>query len=84
MRLSEGDKIVCIMDDIDDLTYGKSYEIVSTRNPSEFYPQEDDICIKDDMNLNWWFGQIGATECWTTWFVTEQQWNRQKKIDQLI
>lgn len=84
MRLSEGDKIVCIMDDIDGLTYGKSYEVINTRLPHQFATQEDDICIKDDMNLNWWFGQIGTTECWAMWFVTEQQWNRQEKLDQLI
>jgi len=80
MRLNKGDKIVCIVNDIDGLTYGKSYEIAYTRE----IPREDDICIKDDRNLNWWFGQIGETECWTMWFVTEQQWNRQKKLDQLI
>lgn len=84
MRLNKGDKIVCIMNDIDGLTYGKSYEIVHTKKHNDFYSQEDDICIKDDMNLNWWFGQIGTTECWTMWFVTEQQWIRQQKLDQII
>lgn len=84
MRLNEGDSIVCIMSDIDDLTYGKSYEIVHTRKPTQFRPEEDDICIKDDKNLNWWFGQIGTTECWDMWFVTEKQWERQQKIDQLL
>ena len=82
MRLKKGDILVCIMKDIDDLTYGKSYEIVYVRGQKTL--REDDICIKDDRNLNWWFGQIGESECWTMWFVTEQQWNRQNKLDQLI
>ena len=82
MRLIKGDILVCIMKDIDDLTYGKSYEIVYVRGQKTL--REDDICIKDDRNLNWWFGQIGESECWTMWFVTEQQWNRQNKLDQLI
>ena len=33
MRLKKGDKIVCVMRGIDDLTYGKSYEVVHTREP---------------------------------------------------
>ena len=82
MRLKKGDILVCIMNDIDDLTYGKSYEIVYVRGQKTL--REDDICIKDDRNLNWWFGQIGESEDWTSWFVTEQQWIRQQKLDQLI
>ena len=82
MRLKKGDILVCIMKDIDDLTYGKSYEIVYVRGRKTL--REDDICIKDDRNLNWWFGQIGESEDWTSWFVTEQQWNRQQKLNQLI
>ena len=89
MRLKKGDKIVCVMRGIDDLTYGKSYEVVHTREPiisisNEFLSREDDICIKDDRNLNWWFGQVGTSECWTMWFITEKQWIRQQKLDQLI
>lgn len=84
MRLGVGDKLICILDGMEDLTYGKSYEVVFTRDPSEWRPQEDDICIKDDRDLNWWFGQVGTTECWVGWFVTEKQWERQEKLNQLL
>ena len=83
MRLKKGDILVCIMKDIDDLTYGKSYDVVNTQK--QFSTKKDDIiCIKDDRNLNWWFGQVGESEDWAMWFVTEQQWIRQQKLNQLI
>ena len=87
MRLNKGDKIVCIVSDIGDLTYGKLYEVTNTRGLYKrpwTFEMEDDICITDDMGFNWWFGQIGESECWDMWFVTEQQWNRQQKLDKLI
>ena len=79
MRLDKGDIIVCVLDDMDDLTYGKSYEIVYTRISGH----EDDICIIDDRNLKWWFGQVGVSESWVSWFVTEKQWKRDEKLQKL-
>ena len=76
MRLKEGDVIVCILKDMEDLTHGKKYKIVHTRKTGH----EDDICIKDDLNHNWWFGQVGVSESWLSWFVTEKQWKRDEKL----
>ena len=39
---------------MEDLTYGKTYEVTYVR---DYKKSEDDICIKDDKNLPWWFGQ---------------------------
>ena len=75
-RLVKGDTIICIMKDIEDLTYGKEYEITYTRLSGH----EDDICIKDDLNHNWWFGQVGVSESWESWFVTKKQWERDEKL----
>lgn len=78
MRLKKGNILVCILEDMEDLTYGKRYEIVHTRDGFE-----DDICIKDDLNLNWWFGQVGVSESWVGWFVTEKQWERDEKLQKI-
>lgn len=82
MRLVIGDKIYCkkLIGD-DGLTLGKVYEVVSVRSKSRF--NGDDICILDDDDIDWWFGQIGETECWTNWFVSEKEWLREKKLNQL-
>lgn len=90
MRLNIGDKLVCILKDVNDLTYGKTYEVIYVRDLS----YSDDICILDDNNTNWWFEQIrdtgsindyvGGWQCWTMWFVTEKEWNRDQKIDKLF
>ena len=67
------------------MTYGKSYEVVNTRNYLT-----DDICIRGDDGLSWWFEQIkdpnssnlgdiiyaGGWQCWTMWFITEKEWSR--------
>ena len=81
--LKVGDKIVCIKDNIGDLTYGKSYEVTQIRNGS-ISSNDKDLCIIDDDGYNWWFGQIGYAEPWTMWFVTETDWNRDKKIEKII
>jgi hypothetical protein len=74
MRLKVGDKIYCkrlIGGGL--LTIDKSYEIVNTRPKSRWSGDGDDICILDDDGSNWWFGQIGETECWTNWFVSLEE-----------
>ena len=43
----------------------------------------DDICILDDSGSNWWFGQTGETECWTNWFISEREWLRNNKLNEL-
>ena len=67
MKLSVGDKIYCKL--------GKEYIVTNTHG--------DDICILDDGGSNWWFGQIGETECWTSWFIPEKEWLRDKKLKEL-
>lgn len=81
--LKVGDKIVCIKHEITDLTYGKTYVVTQTRNRS-LRGDDKDICIVDDGGYNWWFGQIGYFEPWTMWFVSEIDWNRDKKIEKII
>jgi hypothetical protein len=43
----------------------------------------DDICILDDDGSNWWFGQIGETECWNNWFITEKQLRRENNLKEI-
>ena len=28
-------------------------------------------------------GQVGETECWTNWFISEKEWLREKKLNEL-
>lgn len=39
--------------------------------------------IKDDTVFNWWFGQIGESEPWINWFVSEKEWLRNLKLKEL-
>ncbi len=80
MRLQIGDKIYCKVDG-SLLTLGKGYVVIHTRSKDRW--NGDDICILDDDGSNWWFGQIGETECWTNWFVSEKEWLRDKKLKEL-
>jgi hypothetical protein len=61
------------------LTFGKEYIIIHTRNY-----RTNDICIVDDEENDWWFGQIGETEEYTRWFMDKKGWDRMKKIDDII
>ena len=81
MRLSVGDKIYCKLEISNDLTFGKGYVVTNTRTKNRW--NGDDICILDDDGSNWWFGQIGETECWTNWFISEKEWIRDKKLNEL-
>ena len=81
MRLQIGDKIYCKKPINDDLTLEEEYIVTNTRPRSRWHG--DDICILDDGGSNWWFGQVGETECWTSWFVSEKEWLREKKLSQL-
>ena len=83
MKLSVGDKIYCklVIEPSDGLTIGKEYIVTNTRPKSRW--NGDDICILDDDGSNWWFGQIGETECWTSWFISEKEWLRDKKLKEL-
>ncbi len=81
MRLKIGDKIYCKNNQMGELTLDKEYVIVHTRPRDRW--NGDDICILDDSGSNWWFGQIGETECWTNWFVSEKEWLREKKLNEL-
>jgi hypothetical protein len=82
MRLKIGDLIVCKEVLGKGLTLNKSYEVINTRPKDRW--NGDDICIKDDNNINWWFGQIGESECWTNWFISEKQWVRDEKLKKLV
>ena len=64
---------------IREITYGKSYVVNYIRD----FPEKD-ICIIDNCGNRWWFGQIGSSECWTNWFVTEIDWERNKKLEKLL
>jgi len=81
MRLKIGDKIYCKKILGDGLTLDKWYQVIHTRPKDRW--NGDDICINDDSGQHWWFGQIGVTECWTNWFVSEKEWLRQDKLNKL-
>lgn len=80
MRLKVGDKIYSKVSS-SDITLDKAYVVTQVRGKT--YWTGDDICILDNSGLNWWFGQIGETECWTEWFISEKEWIRNKKLEQL-
>lgn len=82
MRLNIGDKIYCHNPINSDLTLDKGYEIINVRPKSRW--GGDDICILDDDGSDWWFGQVGETECWTNWFISEKQWRREKNLNSLL
>ena len=81
MRLEIGDKIYCKNNQMGELTLDKGYEVVHTRPRDRC--NGDDICINDDFGSYWWFGQIGETECWTNWFISEKEWLRENKLNEL-
>jgi hypothetical protein len=84
MRLEIGDELVCILVDTYGLTYGKVYKVAYVRESNIC----DDICIKDDGGMNWWFAQVDTDpdewQCWNKWFVTKKEWDRDMKLNQLI
>ncbi len=76
--LKVGDRIVCVKEVVD-LTVDRIYQVINVRE----HPEKD-ICIKGDDGYNWWFGQMGSTEPWTIFFVTEKEFIRNQKIDKII
>jgi hypothetical protein len=64
---------------VDDLTIGKTYEVIQIRD----FPEKD-ICIKSNDGYNWWFGQVGSSQPWTMFFITETEFIRNQKIEKLI
>lgn len=80
MRLKVGDKIYSKVSS-SDITLDKAYVVTQVRDKTHW--TGDDICILDNSGLNWWFGQIGETECWTGWFISEKEWIRNKKLEEL-
>jgi hypothetical protein len=78
MKLVKGDKLVCVKP-MGNLVYGKTYLVINTRNTI----LEEDICIDDNREIWWWFGQIGFSEPWTNWFVLDKQWWRMEKLKEL-
>lgn len=88
MRLKIGDKIYCYKLVGEGLTLGEEYIITNVRfggnrEEEQNQKQYDYICILDDNGTNWWFGQIGETECWTSWFISENQWIRNNKLKEI-
>jgi len=85
MRLRVGDKIYSKRNGdkliSDNITANKAYEVIWVRHKTRY--NGDDICIEDDGGSSWWFGQIGEDECWSNWFISEKEWLRNKKLDEL-
>ena len=85
MRLRVGDKIYSKRSGdkliSENITQDKPYEVIWIRTKTQY--DGDDICIEDDDGLSWWFGQIGEDKCWTNGFISEKEWLRNKKIDEL-
>jgi len=98
MRLEIGDSIYCykLVDKVGKgLTLDKRYKVVNTR-PKDRWCRLTMIHIETPANptnalidiemCNWWFGQIGGTECWkcwTNWFISEKEWLRNNKLNEL-
>lgn len=79
MKLNVGDILYCIRS-ISNISKETLYSIIQTR----FEDGEEDICVNDDIGMNHWFGQVGSSECWTMWFITEKEWRRNNKIEEIL
>jgi hypothetical protein len=42
-----------------------------------------DICIEWVDGSPWWWGQIGNTECWNILFISEKEYLRNKKLEDI-
>jgi hypothetical protein len=85
MIIQEGDMLVSKLDsyNYDDskvLTKNRIYSVILVRNNIK----DKDICILDDLGMNWYFGQIGYLEPWTNFFYTLKEFNRIKKIENIL
>ena len=78
MILKIGDIIYCKKVLGEGLTLNKGYQVIHTSDR-----WNGKFSINDDSGTNWWFGQIGETECWTNWFITEKEFIRDKKLKEL-
>lgn len=43
----------------------------------------DDVCIEWLDGGEWWWGQIGSSEPWTTLFISEKEYLRNKRLEDL-
>lgn len=82
MILNVGDIIICNVNISEKIEYGGEYEIIHVRPLTRWV--ESDVCIKDDLGNDWWFGQIGSTEPWTMFFTTKTQWDRDEKLNIIL
>lgn len=57
----------------------KQFKVTKTRVDG----RNHDICIGWLDGLDWWWGQIGYSEPWTKMFITEKEYLRNKKIEQI-
>ena len=81
MILKVGDLLYCKVDGLGSLDFGKKYPIKHTREKDQY--NQADVCIIYGDGYEWWFGQIGSTEPWTDWFMTEREWKRDRKLEEL-
>lgn len=57
----------------------KPFKVTKTRIDG----RNHDICIGWLDGHDWWWGQIGYSEPWTKMFITEKEYLRNKKIEEI-
>jgi hypothetical protein len=63
---------------------GRPFMVNQVRERGYLKFHEDDICIRWIDDTDWWWGQIGSSEPWTKKFITEKEYLRNKKINELL
>lgn len=61
----------------------KPFIIVQVRNTKLLSINDDDVCIIWIDGSNWWWDQIGGKQPWTNLFISEKEFNRNKKLIEL-
>jgi hypothetical protein len=85
MIIQQGDILISKLDSYD---YGGEKVLTKYRKyPVIFaidYDIDKSICILDDLGMKWYFGQIGYMESWDNFFYTISEFNRIKKLEELL
>jgi len=58
------------------------FKVIKTRTKTGSHG--DDICIKWVDGLEWWWGQINESQPWTMMFISERDYLRDKKLEQIL
>jgi len=79
--LGIGNILVCHKSIKGDVSVGKIYEIIDTRNKGWHDNVLYDVAILNDKGRKHWFGTSKHNDNWSNWFYSEQEIIERKIID---